>query len=494
MFNKKIPEETIDNKNVFSDDAFTIKEKIEQKEGVQASETHAGFQLFIEDFESIKGYVQNTDITDVDYNNGELVLTDIYNRHWKAKDGEDMLAKYDANGKEIEDGHTPEYFDKSKLTIEAMTKLAQNVANIQSQEFNQKNPFLEAETKDLRFSSVHPSIAQTGLSICIRKTPVVERIKEGKALEEAYVSEPVLCLLANFVKAHMNVIICGNPGAGKTELAKFISKYIPDLERVITIEDVLEWHYKALNPTADVIEMKTNKDITYSDAIVASLKQNPDWIMIAETRANEVKYLMQGFTTGVNGITTLHTDDVRKVPERMVNMIDDSIVEKRFKNNVYEFIDVAIMVSMKPDGKGGQRRYIDQIGFFSNDEGENKCYLLLDDGEFYRTVIPSKIKKKFKNAQITNPFENELVKENLIEQGYKETKKDKMDKEKAAAIWGDKLNLKATDVVKANDTEPNKNNSDENNNENIKMAALEPELIQDENSIEEKIMAYKSQK
>lgn len=363
-----------------------------QEKGESIQENNKGFTVKAEDFGPLMEYVKDETITDIDFNGTSLWITDIYNRHWK----------------------------DTKLNISSafIRRLAQTIANSDAKEFNQKHPCLEAETDDLRISILHNSVAQTGTTLCIRKTPKKERIKEKEAIENNYCSYEVLSLLANCIKAHMNIVICGEPRAGKTECAKFISGFIPRGERVITIEDVMEWHYKALHPDADVIEMKVNSDFDYSDGIIASLKQNPRWLMIAETRGKEVKNLIQSFTTGVNGITTLHTDDVRKIPSRIVNMADDSLTAKRMENNVYEFVDVGILISMVPNKDGGFDRRIDEIAFFSNDNENNKCCVMVEGGDIYRATIPDKIKSKFKLAGIKNIYDSELIKEHLKQQGY----------------------------------------------------------------------------
>lgn len=366
--------------------------KISREDNEAIVENRNGSLLDIEKFGPLKKYILDASITDIDYNGTDVWLTNIQNEHWKEK--------------------------SLMLDDTFVQRFVQNVANSESKEFNQKNAFLEVETDDLRISIIHKSIAQTGTSFCIRKTPKVERIKEKYAIDTKYTNKEVLCLLANCVKAHMNIIICGEPRAGKTELAKFISGYIPESERVITIEDVLEWHYKSLHPNADVIEMKMNKDFDYSDGIIASLKQNPAWIMIAETRGKEIKHLIQSFTTGVNGITTLHTDDVRKIPERMVNMSEDSTNPERMENTIFSFIDVGILVSLRVDEAGKQYRVIDQIAFFSNENGVHQTNVVLEDGSFYRNTMPKSIEQKFKKAKVEHPLKNDFVTNKLIEQGY----------------------------------------------------------------------------
>ena len=366
---------------------------IESKEnGEDIRENNKGFVIRPEDFGPLKDLVMDDFITDIDFNGKDL---------WTI----------DQNNKKVK-------HDEINVSTAFIRRLAQNIANAEATEFNQQNPSVEAETEDLRISIIHNSIAQTGTTVCIRKTPIVQRILEKNSIESGYCSREILALLANCVKAHMNIIICGEPRAGKTECAKFISGYILPSERVITIEDVQEWHYKTLHPDSDCIEMKVNKVFDYSQGIIASLKQNPNWLMIAETRGKEVKNLLQGFTTGVKGITTLHTDDVRKIPKRIVNMVDDSVTERRTEDDVYDFVDVGVYISMHSDGNGGQVRMIDQVGFFSNDEPGHVCRLAVERGNLFRASLPKKIRNKFLAAGIDNPLQNDEVDRRLAEQGY----------------------------------------------------------------------------
>lgn len=362
---------------------------INDAENESIVETRKGVTFDFEKFGELRPYVEDVNITDIEFNGKDVYTIDVNNNKVKR----DL-----------------------QLDNMFVQKFVQNIANSESKEFNQVNPSMEAETGDLRISVLHKSTAQTGTSICIRKTPKIERISEKYALDTKYCNKEILALLANCVKAHMNIIICGEPRAGKTELAKFISGFIPGNERVITVEDVLEWHYSDLHPDADVIEIKTNKDFGYSEAIIASLKQNPSWLMIAETRSVEIKYLIQSFTTGVNGITTLHTDDVRKIPERMVNM-SDSLDTERLENTIYNFVDVGVLVSLRVDENGKLYRMIDQICFFSSDNGVHQTALVVNDGKFYRNTFPKDIEKKFRRARIEKPLVNDEITNRLVNQG-----------------------------------------------------------------------------
>ena len=99
---------------------------------------------------------------------------------------------------------------------------------------------VEAETKELRISLLHDSIARSGHSLSIRKTPAVLRIDEKNAVKSELMSKEILEFLIAAIEGHCNILVNGLPGSGKTELIKFLSSYIADKERIITIEDTLE--------------------------------------------------------------------------------------------------------------------------------------------------------------------------------------------------------------------------------------------------------------
>ncbi len=131
---------------------------------------------------------------------------------------------------------------------------------------------------------------------------------------------------------------------------KFFSQYVPGNERVITIEDTMEIRYSVTNPGKDCIEMRVNDRFDYADAIKASLRLNPKWIMLSEARSKEVKYLLEGWSTGVRGMTTLHTDDVRNIPDRILNMLETRVDADRLENDIYQAMDVGVLIRKKRTG------------------------------------------------------------------------------------------------------------------------------------------------
>ncbi len=299
-----------------------------------------------------------------------------------------------------------------------LEQFSKRVANTVSRPFNKAEPVLEAETDRLRITVVHESAAINGRAICIRKSLPYVRLNEEDMIMSGYAKTEVINLLKNCVKARMNLVFCGEPAAGKTECAKFFSSFIPPNERVITIEDTPEWHYSAINPDKDCVELKVGEQMDYTRAIKTCLRLNPKWMMVSETRSKEVIYLVEGFSTGVRGMTTLHTDDVRKVPDRMVNMAGQTRDEGRMENDIYSFINVAVMIRRREvtdeNNERVVRRFIDQVCFFDRRDGKNNTTMMVDDGRLINEKLPEDVRIKMDRAGIEDPFSYAEPKEKNI--------------------------------------------------------------------------------
>jgi pilus assembly protein CpaF len=326
-------------------------------------------------------YIANEEITDVDYNGKEIWLTNIYNERYKVSQS---------------------YVDEH-MTPAFVEQFTQRIANVVSQQFNKQKPELEAETSELRVTIVHESVARSGRSISIRKTPPVIRLTAKKALAEQYCSKEILSILINCVLTRMNFIFCGMPGIGKTECVKFFSKYVSGNERVITIEDTMEIRYGVTNPGKDCVEMRVSEVFDYADAIKASLRLNPKWIMLSEARSKEVKYLLESWSTGVRGMTTLHTDDVRNIPDRILNMLETRVDADRLENDIYQAMDVGVLIRKRRDEQNRVYRYIDQVCFFQRENGRNKIVMIVVDGRLVLRDFPALTRNRFLQAGISDP-------------------------------------------------------------------------------------------
>ncbi len=322
---------------------------------------------------------------------------------------EETVTDINWNGRQlwIDDLEKGRYMAAEILTGDFVERFAALLANLTNQPFNKMNPVMEVETEELRISVVHQSVAHSGITISLRKIPAVRRLEKSEMVVNGFCSEEVLGLLVCCMEAHCSVAICGLPGAGKTELLKYLTQYIPAEERAITIEDVLEIHYQKINPNKDCVEMKVAENFSYTQAIKACIRQLPKWIILSEARSTEVRYLLESLSTGASGLTTLHTDDVRNIPDRIRNMAGGKEDLQRIENDTYRYLDVGILVKSKRDQKGFIHRFIDQIGIFERigkdwRETVNRIVMLVEDGKIVNHQLPGNLVRKFQSMGI-NP-------------------------------------------------------------------------------------------
>ena len=106
----------------------------------------------------------------------------------------------------------------------------------------------------------------------------------------------------------------------------------------------------------------------------------------------------------MSGFTTSHLDDVRKLPDRIQNMMSDARDAERMENRIYRYVNVGILIRCvrQPDGK--IRRYMDQLCFYSREQYENRIYMILEDGELLSEELPPAIVRRLGQAGIEDPF------------------------------------------------------------------------------------------
>lgn len=327
-------------------------------------------------FGPILKYINDDNVTDINWNGRKLWLDDLTKGRYAADE---------------------------KLDDVWVKTFAQRIANLVSENFNATSPLLEAETDALRISIIHDGVSNTGYSISIRKTPAVRRLNEDNMIKTGYTNELVIEMLERFIKARCSVIVVGDVGSGKTELIKYLTKFIPNNQRTITVEDNYEIRISSICPDLDSVEIKVNERFGYVQAIKASLRQMCTWLLMAETRSREVSQLLEAASTGCSIITSMHTDDVRKIPDRVKNMLGPEGEEK--ENDIYSFFDVGILVDVDRSGDSIKRK-IGQICLLDHDPmtEENTVELLYDDDHFLTSALPERINEKFRKKHIDNPL------------------------------------------------------------------------------------------
>ena len=210
-----------------------------------------------DDFGPLKIFIDDDNVTDINWNGKDLWIDDV------------------TKGR---------YCSEIKLEHNFLMVFAKKMSNVVSKNFNKFSPILEAETDDLRISIINHEISNTGTVVSIRKIPKVNRLSKDSMMKDGYCDELLEMFLGSCVTAKMNIMVGGLPGVGKTELIKYLARYIKDADRTITIEDTLELHLAELYPKKDIVELKTTDKFEYPQGIKAAVRLLAEWILISEIR------------------------------------------------------------------------------------------------------------------------------------------------------------------------------------------------------------------
>ena len=296
--------------------------------------------------------------------------------------------------------------DVSEFTPVFINSFAARVSNYAGVNFNKTETLLETQIDLYRISIVHEGAAHTGTSIAIRRTTDSCRLTKDYCVSTGFCSEEIWDLLPKIILSNFSCIAGGLPGVGKTEFLKLLSTYIPNHERAIIIEDSPEFHYSLINPLSDCTEWKIGPDFSYETALKASLRQRPDWNILAEARGRETQYLMENFSSGLKVLTSTHLDDEINLIPRLENMIGDPIAAQRIKNEIYLRGLAVFKIHRNVDENGkGISRFLDQICFYSREGDVPTRTLVVNEGKIICRELPPTILDKFVRAGFGNPLE-----------------------------------------------------------------------------------------
>ena len=272
------------------------------------------------DFGPLTEFLENDDITDISYSNGGQVWLKTLSK------GIYQVERPDINNPFME-------------------KLAFQCANVMGRTFNMAHPFLDAESAELRMNFVHESIATNGIACLMRKTPAKIRLNKEKLIDEQYVTEQMHDFLIKCVWGHCNILVAGETGSGKTELVKYLASNTKENEKIISIEDTLELHLDKIFPHRDIVAMKTNNIASYTDSLVACMRQNPIWILLAEVRSAEaVMAVRNSISSGHHITSTIHADKASSIPMRMYALLEGSQDIEQYLSSIHRYVQIGIYV------------------------------------------------------------------------------------------------------------------------------------------------------
>ena len=249
---------------------------------------------------------------------------------------------------------------RSPVTFESNEQLMQVIDRIVSsigRRVDESSPMVDARLKDgSRVNVIIPPLALKGPTVTIRKfskdpLQVEDLIRFGSTTRE----------MMDFVRAcvagRLNVVVSGGTGSGKTTTLNILSSFIPDDERIVTIEDAKELqlhqeHVLALEARPPNIEGRG--EITIRDLVRNTLRMRPDRIVVGECRGGEALDMLQAMNTGVEGsMSTVHANTPRDAFSRletMVMMADLEIPARVILQQLASAIKLVVQVSRLQDG------------------------------------------------------------------------------------------------------------------------------------------------
>jgi pilus assembly protein CpaF len=226
---------------------------------------------------------------------------------------------------------------------------------------DESTPYVDGRLTDgpaagSRVHAIIPPLALDGPTITIRKFRR-DRITDEEYCRYGTVTTEMLSFLEAAVEAKLNIVISGGTGSGKTTLLNILSAFIPDDERIITIEDAAELQLRQEH----VVRMETRRaniegkgEITVRDLVVQALRMRPERIVVGECRRGEALDMLQAMNTGHDGsMTTLHANNPREALSRletMVLMAGLDLPIKAIRDQVASAIDVIVQLSRMRDG------------------------------------------------------------------------------------------------------------------------------------------------
>lgn len=254
-----------------------------------------------------------------------------------------------------------------------LLKIIDKIVSRVGRRIDESSPMADARLADgSRVNAIIPPIALDGPSLSIRRFAVVP-LKMQDLIAKHALTPPMAEMLAGFVKAKLNVLISGGTGSGKTTLLNILSSYIPDGERIVTIEDTAELqlqqdHVVRLETRPENIEGKG--EVSMRALVKNSLRMRPDRIVLGEVRGSEVIDMLQAMNTGHDGsLTTVHANTPRDALSRLENLVGLGGVNlpvKALRQQIASAINIIVQASRLNDGS----RKITSIHEITGMEGE----------------------------------------------------------------------------------------------------------------------------
>jgi pilus assembly protein CpaF len=249
----------------------------------------------------------------------------------------------------------------SSVTFESNAQLLQVIDRVVSsigRRIDESSPMVDARLKDgSRVNVIIPPLALNGPTMTIRKF-AAEKLNVDDLIRFSTLTREMAEFLRACVRGRLNILVSGGTGSGKTTTLNVVSGFIPDDERIITVEDAAELqlhqdHVVTLESRPANVEGRGR--ISIRDLVINCLRMRPDRIVVGEVRGGEALDMLQAMNTGHDGsLTTVHANnphDTMNRLETLVLMAGAELPSRAIREQIASAIDIVVQQSRLRDGK-----------------------------------------------------------------------------------------------------------------------------------------------
>jgi pilus assembly protein CpaF len=305
------------------------------------------------------------------------------------------------------------------LSDEHLRRVIERIVGQVGRRIDESSPMVDARLVDgSRVNAIIPPLAVDGPTLTIRKF-AVEPFQVADLIEFGTLTPALVDVMTAVVEARLNILVSGGTGTGKTTMLNVLSSFIPDGERIVTIEDAVELQMRK----SHVIRLESRPpnvegrgEVTTRDLVRNSLRMRPDRIIVGEVRGPEALDMLQAMNTGHEGsISTVHCNSPRDALSRletMVLMAGVDLPSRAIREQISSAIDLILHIHRFRDGS----RRITQVTEVGSMEGDvittTDIYRFAHDPgnpESPGILVPTGVRPKFGDrlleAGITLPAE-----------------------------------------------------------------------------------------